>query len=81
MKKTKFIKKIKLKKGALSRQLGISEKTNIPITLLNKIQRAKTGDTIINPTNIGKKRIKVTRLLERRAIFAKVLKKLPKRKK
>lgn len=70
----KFIQKIKLKKGALSRQLGIREKDNIPKTLLNKIVDAEAGDTITNPTKTGKRRIKVTRLLERRAIFARTLK-------
>lgn len=72
----KFIQKIKMKKGALSKQLGIPEEDNIPITLLNKIIKAKVGDTITNPTKVGKKKIKVTRLLERRAILAKNLKQL-----
>jgi hypothetical protein len=74
--KKKFIQKINLKKGALSRQLGIPEKMDIPMTLLRTIVRAKAGDTITNPTRIGRRRIKVTRLLERRAIFAIMLKKL-----
>ncbi len=73
------IKKLKLKKGALSRQLGIAIKDNIPKTLLNKIIKAKAGETIRNPTKSGKKRIKVTRLLEERAIFARTLKSFPKR--
>jgi len=72
----KFIKKIKIKKGALSKQLGIPEEKNIPMTLLNKIIKAKAGQTIKNPTRIGKKRIKVTRKLERRAILARTLKKM-----
>jgi len=69
----KFIQKIKIKKGALSRQLNIPEKKNIPLTLLNKIITAEAGQTIRNPTTIGKRRIKVTRLLERRAILARNL--------
>jgi len=81
MVKKKFLKKIGIKKGALSKQLGIPEKENIPMTLLNKIVAAKAGDTIKNPTKSGKKRIKVTRLLEQRAILARTLKKLPRRKK
>ncbi len=73
--KTKrFIQKIKLKKGALSKQLEIPEKKDIPITLLNKIIKAKAGQTIKNPTKTGKRKIKVTRLLERKSIFAKTLK-------
>ncbi|KKL63310.1 hypothetical protein LCGC14_2176400 [marine sediment metagenome] len=78
--KKKFIKKIGLKKGALSRQLNIPQEKEIPMMLLNRIIKAKAGDTIMNPTMIGKRRIKVTRLLERRAIFARTLKRLPKRK-
>lgn len=76
----KFIKKIKIKKGALSRQLKIPEKQNIPMTLLNKIIKAKAGDTIINPTKSGLRKIKVTRLLERRSILARNLKRMRRRK-
>lgn len=75
----KFIKKIGIRKGALSRQLGIPEEKNIPMTLLNKIVAAKAGETIRNPTMTGKRRIKVTRLVERRAILARTLKRLPRR--
>ena len=74
--KNKFIQKAIKKKGALSRQLGIPEKKNIPMSLLNKVIRAKAGQTITNPTATGKRRIKVTRLLERRAILARTLKRL-----
>jgi len=70
----RFIKKIGIKKGALSRQLGIPVERNIPIKLLNKIIRARAGDTIRNPSMSGKRIIKVTRLLERRAILARNLK-------
>jgi len=76
----KFIKKIGIKRGALSRQLGIPEKENIPFTLLNKIVAAKAGDTITNPTQTGKRRIKVTRKLERRAILARNLKRIAMKK-
>lgn len=75
----KFIQKIKPKKGALSRQLGIPIEENIPMTLLNKIVSARAGETIRNPTQTGNKKIKVTRLLERRAILARNLKSLPRR--
>lgn len=70
----KWIQKTNLKKGALSRQLGIPEKDNIPMSLLNKIIKAKAGQTITNPTKSGKRRIKVTRLIERRSIMARNLK-------
>lgn len=74
----RWIQKTGLKKGALSRQLGIKEEDKIPMSLLNKIVSAKAGDTIKNPTKKGKSRIKVTRLLERRAILARNLKRLRK---
>jgi hypothetical protein len=70
----KWIQKANLKKGALSRQLGIKEEDNIPSTLLDRIVAAKAGDTIKNPTMSGKSKIKVTRKLERRAILARTLK-------
>jgi len=74
-----FIRKAIKRPGSLSRQLNIPIKKNIPITLLNKIIKAKAGQTIRNPTSMGKRRIKVTRLLERRAILARTLKRLPRR--
>jgi len=74
MKKKKWIQSTGLKKGALSRQLGIPEEKNIPKTLLDEIIQAKAGDRIKNPTKIGKKSFKVTRLMERRAIMARNLK-------
>lgn len=80
MMKKLWIRKVvqPMNKGKLSRQLGIPIEKNIPMTLLNKIIKAKAGQTIINPTKMGKKRIKVTRLLERRSILARTLKKLRK---
>jgi len=55
------------KPGALHRQLGIPAKTKIPTTLLRTIIRADTGDVVQNPTMAGKRRYKVTTLLQRRA--------------
>lgn len=76
----RFIQKANLKKGALSAQLGIPEKENIPYALLDKIIMAKPGQTIHNPTSMGYKNIKVTRLMERRAIFARNLKRINQRR-
>jgi len=76
----KFIKKIGIKKGALSRQLGIPIEEDIPMTLLNKIIAAKAGQTITNPTKMGSRRILVTRLLERRSILARNLKRIAQRR-
>jgi len=72
----KWIQKIHLRRGALHKQLGISKDNKIPVSLLNKIISAKVGETIKNPSKAGRKRIKVTRVLERRAILARNLKKI-----
>ncbi len=66
------------KPGKLHSDLGISKDEKIPMTLLNAIIRAKAGQTIKNPTSKGRKRIKVTRKLEQRAILAKNLKNIKK---
>jgi len=70
----RWIKKAQLKKGALSRQLGIPEKDNIPFTLLEKIKKAEIGETIKNPTKSGKREIKVTNKLKKRAVLALTMK-------
>lgn len=77
----KFIQKAGIRRGALSRQLEIPEKENIPMALLDAIIKAKAGQTIRNPTKKGKRIIKVTRLLERRAILARNLKKIAAKRK
>ena len=77
----KWIQKANLKKGALHRQLGIPQDEKIPVTLLKKIKKAKIGETITNPTKKGKRKIKVTQLLKRRANLALTLKELAKKKK
>lgn len=68
----------KLKKGALSRQLGIPEKKNIPINLLKKIKSAKVGEKIKNPSKTGKSSYNVTALMKKRASTAITLKSLKK---
>jgi hypothetical protein len=75
----KWIQKAGIKKGALSRQLDIPIEKDIPMRLLDKIVRAKAGDVITNPSKLGKRRIKVTHLLERRAILARNLKRMKRR--
>lgn len=62
------------RKGALSRQLGIPVKENIPITWLRVISRTMIGSYAYNPTTLGKGNVKVTRLLKRRAVRALTLK-------
>lgn len=72
----KWIQKIHIKKGALHRDLGIPQSDKIPLKLLDAIIKAKAGDVIKNPTTKGKKKIEVTSRLERRAIFARNMKKI-----
>ena len=64
------------KPRALRRSLAIPKGKKIPVTLLRAIISAKAGQTIRNPTKVGKRKIRVTRLLERRAICAFNLRKL-----
>ena len=66
--------------GKLHKDLGISKDQKIPMSLLNKIIGAKAGQTITNPTKVGKKRIKVTRKIEQRSILAKNLKNISKKR-
>ncbi|MBA7598170.1 hypothetical protein ES703_05181 [subsurface metagenome] len=74
----KWIQKIRMKKGVLHNQLGIPRDKKIPMQLLNKIIAAKPGDVIKNPASVGRKRITVTRVLEKRANLAKNLKNIKK---
>jgi len=75
-----WIQKAVLKPGSLHKSLDIPKPTKIPMTLINAIIKAKAGDTIKNPTSVGKKIIKVTRRLERRAILARNLKNMHSKK-
>ena len=54
------------RRGALHRQLGIPKDRKIPTKLLNSIKRAEIGATV----KAGGKRVKVTRLIKQRAVFA-----------
>ena len=72
-------------RGALERffkrKLGIPIKKKIPEKLLKKIVAAKAGQTIVLKYGRKRARVKVTRLLERRAILALTLRKLRKKRK
>lgn len=54
------------KPGALHQQLCIPQDAKIPVTLMRTILAAETGDTIRNPTKVGKPRYRVTTLMQRR---------------
>lgn len=55
---------------SLSAMLDIPKKDNIPLTLLTKIKNTEVGSIIKNPTNKGKRNIKVTKKLKQKAVFA-----------
>lgn len=72
--KKKWIPK-NIKKGALKRQLGYKENQTIPMSILNKILKAKVGSKI----TIKGKTITVTATLKRRANLAHNFRKMRKR--
>lgn len=80
MTNSRFISLINAKKGALRNQLSIPTNRNIPTLLLMKIIRTPTGNNIRNPTKTGKRIIKVTLLLKRRAVLANNFRNFPIRK-
>lgn len=63
-------KKIEIKKGALSKQLGIPIEKDIPKGLLRKLKKMKVG----GETEYKGKKIKITRLLKQRVNLAMTLK-------
>lgn len=72
----KWIQRAISRPGNLHRDLEIPKETKIPMVLLNKIVSAKAGETISNPSKVGKKKILATRKIEQRAILARNLKRL-----
>jgi len=63
---------IKMKPDALRNQLKVPEGKKIPVSFLNKIIKAETGERVMNP--FTKKEMMVTELLTKRASLAKTLK-------
>lgn len=55
-----------IKKGALSKQLGIPEKEDIPKALLRKLKAMKVGESM----DYKGKKIKITETLKKRVQFA-----------
>lgn len=58
------------REGSLHRQLGIPGSQRIPTTFLREIRDAPIGSRVRNPTLTGKRGLKVTRLLKKRAVVA-----------
>jgi len=56
------------RKYPLKNHLNIPKDHKIPTSILIKIRNAPIGCIIRNPTKVGKRKIKVTKLLKRRAI-------------
>ena len=75
-----WIQKAIKRPGSLHKELEIPKEEKIPASLLNAIIKAKAGDTIINPTKKGKKKIFVTNRLEQRAILVRNLNNMKKKK-
>jgi len=76
----KWIQQAIHRPGKLHTELGISKGEKIPMSLLNEIIKAKAGQTIKNPTRVGKKKILVTRKIEQRAILARNLREISKKR-
>jgi len=79
-----WIQKAIKKRGALETyfalKLGIPKKAKIPTQLLKKIVGARSGQRVELKYRNRKARVKVTPLLERRAILALTLRKLRKKR-
>lgn len=78
MKSPNWIQKAKLKQGALSRQLGIPIEKDIPFIVLELIRDRKVGEYInFSPDAYhSMKKIKITKLLKKRAQLALNLKRI-----
>ena len=63
----KWAQKIDIKEGTLHENLGVPKSKKVGKTLINKVAKAKIGDTISTPG--GKK--KVTTEMKRKAMFVK----------
>lgn len=57
------------KEGATRRMLGIPAGETIPFTFLEEIRVTPIGRRAKNPTKVGHRSVKVTRLLKQRATF------------
>lgn len=56
----------KHKEGSLHTQLGVPQDKKIPKSLLQRLNDAKQGSRIKNPTKTGKRKITVTGLVKKR---------------
>ncbi len=63
-----------LNEGALSRQLGIPTKDDIPRGLLDEINSTPIGRVAHNPMKTGNAHYRVTRLMKNRSVLARNMK-------
>ena len=68
--KTYWVRKLKIKKGALRKQLGVPAGKPIPKTALKKIANAKIGSKVTVQIAGKKKTLRVTTKLKRRVVLA-----------
>jgi hypothetical protein len=69
------------KKGSLHRMLEVPPSESIPFTFLQEIVNTPIGMIAKNPTQTGKKKIKVTHLVKARANWALNLKRISRKRK
>jgi hypothetical protein len=67
------------KPGSLHRMLDVPQSETIPFTLLDKTCHTPIGKTVKNPTQTGKKKVKVTKLVKKRSCLALTLKRIGKK--
>jgi hypothetical protein len=75
----RWIQDARIKRGALSHDLGIPEAKKIPVTLLRTLHATPVGTLLVNPTKTGEATIRVTPRLKRRVSLALTLKRLPRK--
>ncbi len=68
------------KVGSLRRMLGIPAAETIPFTWLEVIRNTEIGRRAKNPTKVGFKSVRVTRLLKQRAVAGLNLKRIGQRR-
>lgn len=72
----KWIQTAHLKKGTLSRELGIPIQINIPTKLLIKLQTTPVTTTIRNLSGVGYRVLKITPKMKKQATLALTLKRV-----
>jgi hypothetical protein len=69
------------KEGSLHKMLEVPQSETLPFTLVDKGCHTPIGKTFKNPTQTGKKKVKVTKLVKQRSCLALTLKRMGKKRK